>query len=86
MARFLASAVFSSGLTVAMYDGRTPQAVVYKTQKGDSKKRRRSDVLEGHGSRLEKRRSTRLVVRSSHRPWSSTCRTTVTVRANPVHL
>ena len=57
MAKFLASAVFSGGITVAMYDGRTPQAVVYKTQDAEAKQRRRSDVLDTHsfGSRAEMR-------------------------------
>ena len=57
MAKFLASALFSGGITVAMYDGRNPQAVVYKSQDGESKQRRRSDVLETHqfGSRAQMR-------------------------------
>ena len=57
MAKFLASAAFSGGITVAMYDGRNPQAVVYKTQDGESKQRRRSTVLETHqfSSRAEMR-------------------------------
>ena len=47
MAKFLASAVFSGGITVAMYDGHNPQAVVYKTEEGDEKnRRRRSTVLQ----------------------------------------
>ena len=56
MSKFLASAVFSGGITVAMYDGHNPQAVVYKTQDGESEQRR-SDVLVTHqfSSRAEMR-------------------------------
>jgi hypothetical protein len=57
MSKFLGSATFDGGVTVAMYDGRMPQATVYKTQKGDCEERRRSDVLETHefDSRAEMR-------------------------------
>ena len=58
MPKFLKSATFIGGITIATYDGPTPRAVVYKTQDGDSEQRRRSDVLEIHkfASRAEMRR------------------------------
>jgi hypothetical protein len=57
MSRFLKSATFGS-VTIAMYDGRRPRAVVYKTQQGESKQRRPSEVLERHefNSRAEMRK------------------------------
>jgi hypothetical protein len=47
MSKFLRAATFSGGITVSMYDGLQPQAVVYKTPDDDEKdKRRPSTVLQ----------------------------------------
>jgi len=47
MSTFLRTATFTGGISVAMYDGLQPKAVVYRTEVGDEKdKRYPSTVLQ----------------------------------------
>ena len=50
MSKFLASAVFNGGISIAMYDGPEPKAVVYRTDVGDEKGKRYPSTVLQHQS------------------------------------